>query len=161
MMRRLTPTGLVAGMVLVAGTALLQHEVRADAVHEVIEADAIEWMAAPDSLPPGAEVTVLHGDPYSEGVYAIRVKVPADYTVPPHIHPLTENVTVIDGTLYIGMGEVLDREAGEAMQAGDFISIPPDHPHAAWTEGEPAIFQIHAEGPYRITYIDAEDDPRS
>lgn len=151
---------ILAGTIL-AGATVLHAAASADTGHEVLHADAIEWLEGPETLPPGAEIAVLHGDPYAEGVYALRVKLPADYVVPPHHHPLTENVTVIEGTLYIGMGETFEPDAGQAMPAGSFISIPPGHAHAAWTEDEPVIFQLHAEGPYQITYIDPEDDPRS
>jgi quercetin dioxygenase-like cupin family protein len=159
-----SPTGVTCATLacsLLVGAAALAIEARAEAMHEVVRSDAIEWQEGPDTLPPGAEIALLHGDPYAEGVYALRVKLPPDYVVPPHFHPRTENVTVLEGTLYLGMGETFDRAKGEAMGPGAFLSIPPDHAHAAWTEEEPAVFQLHAEGPYEIHYIDPDDDPRS
>ena len=158
--RTIATSAFLAGAVLVGATTT-GADVRAEEGHEVVHPDAIEWQEGPDTLPPGAEIALLHGDPYSEGVYSVRVKLPPDYVVPPHTHPLTENVTVLEGTLYLGMGETFDREKGEAMGPGAFLSIAPDHAHAAWTEDEPAVFQLHAEGPYEIHYIDPDDDPHS
>lgn len=158
---RTTETTAILASALFVGATPLAIEARAETPHEIVHSDAIEWLEGPETLPPGAEITLLHGDPYAEGVYGLRVKLPPDYVVPPHTHPLTENVTVLEGTLYLGMGETFDRAKGEAMGPGAFISIPPDHAHAAWTEDEPTVFQIHAEGPYEIHYIDPDDDPRS
>ena len=159
-----SPTGVTSATLacsLLVGAAALTIEARAEAMHEVVRSDAIERPEGPETLPPGAEIALLHGDPYAEGVYALRVKLPPDYVVPPHTHPLTKNVTVLEGILYIGMGKTFDRSKVEAMGPGAFLSIPPDHAHTAWTEDEPAVFQLHAEGPYEIRYIDPDDDPRS
>jgi quercetin dioxygenase-like cupin family protein len=48
---------------------------------------------------------VLAGDPTaSTGDFRIRFKMPAGYKIAPHTHPHRENVTVLSGTLKVGMG---------------------------------------------------------
>jgi quercetin dioxygenase-like cupin family protein len=48
---------------------------------------------------------VLAGDPTaSTGDFRIRFKMPAGYKIAPHTHPQRENVTVLSGTLKVGMG---------------------------------------------------------
>ncbi len=37
----------------------------------------IKWVAAPTSLPGGAEAAVLYGDPEKEGMFALRIKTVA------------------------------------------------------------------------------------
>jgi len=68
-------------------------------------AAAIKWQEGPPSLPKGAMVAALEGDPGKAGPFVLRVKMPDGYRVPPHTHPKTERITVISGTLYLGMGE--------------------------------------------------------
>ena len=62
----------------------------------------MKWAPAPPALPPGAQAVVLAGDPGKEGIFVIRLKLPAGYRVPPHWHPSDELVTVLSGTLQVG-----------------------------------------------------------
>ena len=64
----------------------------------------LKWAEAPPVLAKGAEMAVLSGDPTKDGPYVFRLKLPANYAIPAHHHPTTENVTVLSGTLYAGMG---------------------------------------------------------
>src|SRR6516164_3929210 len=41
----------------------------------------IKWSAGPASLPAGAEMAVLYGDPGKEELFALRLKVPKGYRV--------------------------------------------------------------------------------
>src|SRR6202790_4364295 len=68
--------------------------------------DQVKYGPAPPSLPPGAQLAVLEGDPMaSSGDYTVRIKMPDGYKFAPHFHPLRENVTVLSGTLKVGMGD--------------------------------------------------------
>src|SRR5690349_820152 len=69
----------------------------------------LQWKDGPPSLPKGAKFALLEGNPAKPGPFVIRVKLPAGYRVPPHTHPKRERITVISGTMYIGMGEKFDR----------------------------------------------------
>jgi hypothetical protein len=42
---------------------------------------------------------VMAGDPAATGPVALRLKMPAGYTIPAHWHPTDEHVTVLSGTL--------------------------------------------------------------
>ena len=79
------------------------------------------WGEAPPSLPPGAKMAVLYGDPNQPGPFIIRAKFPARYKIPAHWHPTDENVTVISGTLRMGMADKLDPEQTQVFPAGSFI----------------------------------------
>ena len=76
----------------------------------------LKWGAAPPGLPAGAQLAVLSGDPGKEGMFTIRLKFPAGYSVAPHHHPTPELVTVIDGRMGIGMGEVAERPRRRASR---------------------------------------------
>lgn len=84
----------------------------------------LKWQNGPPSLPPGAKIAVLEGDPAKEGSFVFRVKVPDGYRIPPHTHPKPERVTIISGTFQLGMGEVFDEKKGEALPAGSYGTWP-------------------------------------
>lgn len=121
------------------------------------EAD-LKWAAAPAALPAGAKLTVLQGDPSKEEPFVIRVVFPANYKIPAHWHPTTENVTVLQGILYMGAGQKLDENNAKAINAGGFASIPAKSPHYAFTN-DGCTIQVHAMGPFVINYINPADDP--
>ncbi len=120
----------------------------------------IQWSDAPNSLPKGAKIALLEGDPTKEGPFTMRLKFPADYRIPPHWHPAIEHVTVISGILYLGMGDKFDTKLAKALPVGAFAYMQPEMHHFAFTRGE-SIVQLHGIGPWAITYVDPKDDPRS
>lgn len=124
----------------------------------------IDLADGPPSLPPGARFAVLEGDPAVAAPLTFRLWFPADYRIPPHYHSVIEHVTVLDGTLNIEMVET-GREAtyqdGVALSEGDFGALPRRMVHAAWTGDEPVLIQLHSTGPWTITYVNPEDDPRN
>lgn len=122
--------------------------------------DKIEWKDGPASLPRGAQIAVLEGDPGKEGPFVFRVKVPNGYRIPPHTHPKTERVTVISGTFNIGMGEKFDEKAAKPMLAGTYGYWEAGMKHFVWTKGE-TVVQFHGTGPWSIQYVDPKDDPRN
>ncbi len=123
-------------------------------------ADAeITWADAPPSLPPGAKLAVLEGDPTKEGPFTMRIKVPAGYKVPPHFHPALEHATVVSGTVSFGLGEKFDQKALKEMPAGSFMVMATGTRHFAWSK-DGGIVQIHGIGPWGISYVNPADDPR-
>jgi anti-sigma factor ChrR (cupin superfamily) len=123
-----------------------------------INADDIKWGPAPNVLPAGAQIAVVSGDPFKGDLYVIRLKLPANYKVPAHNHPTTEYVTVLSGDFHIGMGDKLDVQKGRLLRAGGFAEAPAKMNHYAWSTSE-TVVQVHGQGPFAITYVDATDDP--
>jgi quercetin dioxygenase-like cupin family protein len=124
---------------------------------KLFTADSIKWKEAP-SLPKGAMIAVLEGDPAKAGLFVMRVKLPDGCRIMPHTHPRPERVTVLAGTLYFGMGATFDEKKGKAMPAGSFGRWPAGMKHFGWVKGE-TVLQLHGEGPWVINYLKAEDDP--
>ncbi|HET7618449.1 MAG TPA: cupin domain-containing protein [Vicinamibacterales bacterium] len=151
---RRTSLGLVA-----LAAALAASPAFAQQTHTIVPAGKVQWGPAPPALPAGAQIAVLGGDPGKSGPVTLRLKFPADYRVPPHWHSMTENVTVLSGTLYVGMGDALDREASDALAPGGFVSLPAKMHHFAWTNS-PTVVQITLEGPFDIFYVNPTEDPQ-
>jgi quercetin dioxygenase-like cupin family protein len=123
-------------------------------------AAGLQWGDGPARLPAGAKMTVLDGDPGKPGSFTVRLKLPAGYKIMPHTHPAAERVTVISGTLQIGMGDQLDHGAGRKLSAGDFVVFPKGSSHSAWTSEE-TVIQLQSEGPFDMDYANPADDPRA
>src|SRR5262249_25920051 len=120
---------------------------------------SIRWQQGPPSLPPGAMIALLEGDPTRDGPFVFRLKLPDAYRVPPHTHPKTERVTVISGTFNIGMGDKFDEAATRPMPAGTYGYWPSGMKHFVWAKGE-TVLQFHGTGPWSIQYVNPADDPR-
>lgn len=131
----------------------------ADPAHIVVASDDLAWSAGPASLPAGAEIALIEGNPGEAGPFTFRLRFPAGYRIPPHTHPAIEHVTVLSGTFGIGMGESFDPESGRELTEGGFVALPPGHAHFAWAR-EATVVQLHSIGPWGITYLDPADDPR-
>jgi quercetin dioxygenase-like cupin family protein len=114
----------------------------------------------PASLPPGAEIAVLHGNPTEERLTVIRLKFPAGYNIPPHWHPNDEVVTVVSGELSLGMGNRFEEGALQSLPAGSHFTMPAGHRHYVRAKGE-TVVQIATNVPFRITYVNPQDDPRN
>jgi quercetin dioxygenase-like cupin family protein len=147
---------IIAGLAIAVALPL---SVAADDQHIALSAGSLQWGPASPALPKGAQMAVLYGDPTKEGQFAYRIKLPAGYKVPAHMHPNDENVTVLSGTAYIGTGGKLDETKGDALKAGSFLHMPKGMHHYAWFTEE-TIIQSNGIGPTGITYINPADDPR-
>jgi quercetin dioxygenase-like cupin family protein len=127
--------------------------------HTIVAPPEIKWGPAPAVLPAGAEAAVLFGDPSEEGLFVLRLKLPAGYSVAPHTHPVDEVITVISGTFRMGMGETADQRKAQPLPAGSFFALPPGTAHYVFIDQE-TVVQISTIGPWGLTYINPEDDPR-
>ena len=128
--------------------------------YQISYPENLTWKDGPASLQAGVKMAVMEGDPSKEGFFTMRLWMPDGFKVLPHFHPRIEHVTIIKGTLNLGMGEKFDQTATRAMPEGTFGFWPPGMRHFAWTKGE-TILQLHGIGPWVITYVNPSDDPRN
>jgi quercetin dioxygenase-like cupin family protein len=108
---------------------------------------------------PGAKVAVIEGPLDQPTPFIVRFKFPADYKIPAHWHPGIEHVTVLSGTLHMGIGDKLDMTKTHPVAAGGVVIMQPKTNHFAWTKEE-TIAQVHGVGPWGVTFVDPADDPR-
>jgi quercetin dioxygenase-like cupin family protein len=119
----------------------------------------LKWGPAPPGLPAGAQVAVLSGDPAKEGMFTIRLKFPPGYSVAPHHHPTPELVTVLNGTMSLGMGGTAVKAKAKTLGVGGYVALAPNMNHYAFTTKGSTI-QITSHGPFQIVYVNPKDDPR-
>jgi opacity protein-like surface antigen len=129
--------------------------------------DQVKWGPAPNALPAGAQIAVLEGDPMKPGPFTIRLKLPNNYKIPPHSHARNEHVTVLNGSVHVGMGDKFDETSMSTFGAGSYAVIDAGQHHYAMAKndmmfkGKDTVIQLHGEGPWEIHYVNASDDPRN
>ena len=139
---------------LLAGTAIAF----AQDMRPPINSDDVKWGPVPPNIAAGAQLAVISGDPSKEGLYVMRLKMPAGYKVPAHYHPQYENVTILTGEFHVGMGDKLDTDKGMLLRPGGYVEAPAKMHHYAWVTSD-TIVQIAGPGPFGIIYVDPTDDP--
>jgi quercetin dioxygenase-like cupin family protein len=128
----------------------------------LLDVDKVHWMDGPPALPKGAKVFVVEGTPPfpANTTFTLLLKMPKNYTIPPHTHLVSERVTVLKGTFSFGHGDKVDRAGASKVKAGGLVLIPADHAHYAFTTDEETTIALSGVGPWEILYIDPKDDPR-
>jgi quercetin dioxygenase-like cupin family protein len=154
-MKKLFPVLILASAVL----AFTSWATAEQAGHVVVKPGDVKWADAPPSLPPGAKMAWIEGAAAEPKPFTFRIKVPANYRVPPHWHPGIEHVTVLSGTFNVGMGEKFDAGKLTPLPAGSLLIIPPKTPHFVQVKEE-TIIQVHGVGPWGLNYVNPQDDPR-
>lgn len=118
----------------------------------------VKWGPAPAVFPAGAKMAVMQGDPSKSDLFTVRLDLPKGYRIAPHFHPTDEHITVISGTFLVGMGDTIEPNKTMALSAGGFATAPAEKHHYAIAKTH-AIVQVHAIGPFQLTYVNPKDDP--
>ena len=115
--------------------------------------DQIVWLDSKPPLPAGAKVAVLEGDPKKDGIFVMRLKFPANYYLPAHIHPKDERVLVISGSVNVGFGDKIDKKNITHYTAGCFYVNPAGLHHYVFTEEDEVIVQLTGIGPWGLEFV--------
>ena len=126
--------------------------------HVVVPAPAIKWVDPPPSVPPGAKLAVISGDPGKPEMFTIRLQFPNGYKIAPHWHPTDEHVTVLSGTFAAAMGKAWDDKALANLPAGSYAVMAATMPHYGTARGA-TVVQVHGMGPFVLNYVNPADDP--
>jgi len=102
----------------------------------------------------GTMVAVMSGDPSKAGQYVMRIKVPPNTTIGAHYHGDAENVTVVSGTFYVGLGDKVDKTKVTALKAGSFAHLNAGVKHYALTKADGAVLEVTGTGPSTMTMVD-------
>jgi len=151
----LATTACMLGGLALAGGQQRGATAKPEAV--TIAAKDVKWGPAPPTLPAGAQVAVMHGDPGKKGPFALRMKMPDGYKIPPHWHSNDEELTILSGTFVLSMGDK-EGENAHPLETGAYHFLPAKMHHAASAKGE-VVLELHGPGPFDIHYLDPKDDP--
>ena len=121
--------------------------------NKIVHFEDLEW--AP--LIKGCDIASVDGDLNAEGApFVLRLRRADGAKIPAHWHPTDENITVLRGILLVGMGEAFDEAKLQAMNVGNFVSVPKDMRHFAMSKGE-TIVQVHGSGPFQATWVNPSE----
>ncbi len=134
---------IMIGVIFIA--ALARFAFAASMAPIIVMSGQEHWNAGTGMM-KGAQVAVLAGNPAKPGLYIVRVKVPAGTVFGPHYHNETENVTVISGALWVGLGDKMNKAKMAALSAGSFVQVPAKLHHYAMTKTT-TIIDITGIGP--------------
>jgi len=133
----------------------------------VVAANDLKWGPPPEGSTTGVpsvdaggdlQIAVVMGDPSKAGSYVLRAKCTDGYKIAPHWHPTTENVTILEGGLALGMGKTFNESKLSTLPATGFASVPPHMAHFAECKGA-TVLQIEGNGPFVINFIAAAPVP--
>lgn len=116
--------------------------------------DQIKWSGQPG----GVRTAVLYGDPSKEGLYVQLIQWPATANSRPHSHPHDRQITVLEGTWWVGTGAKYSPDTMTPVHVGDTVRHPAGGIHYDGTKGEPALIEVVGMGPG--TLIPREDPPQ-
>ena len=112
----------------------------------------VEWGPPPASLPPGAQMALVRGDPRKPGPFIVRFRLRDGFAVPPHWHPVDEHVRVIRGQYGHGFGDVADTTTMRWLRPGQRAVLPARSHHYTRARGETET-EVWGEGPFTVTYV--------
>jgi quercetin dioxygenase-like cupin family protein len=128
-------------------------------------------MAAPAAEPRFVSLRAMKGDvenvlgdPEVAGQpFVLRIRELPGTIIPPHTHPVDENITVLEGTFFFAVADTFDLSLMKELQAGDYAFAPRGSTmFGASPEG--AVVQVHGIGPFHIHWRDGYrdlDDPHA
>jgi hypothetical protein len=119
----------------------------------------LNWVRQPPGLPNGGRLAVVRGDPTKAGPFTIRIDLPDGYQVPPHWHPASERIKVLEGTILMGEGRQWSERSLRALGPGQETTVAARQPHYVRAKGR-TMAEIRSTGPFEITYVNTADDPR-
>jgi quercetin dioxygenase-like cupin family protein len=122
-------------------------------VQHVVMADDITWNPCPPHLPEGCEITILEGDPKSDGMFTVRFQTSKGFLMPPHTHPKDERVTIISGKVSVAFGADATHDDAKTFGPGDYYVNKRGEIHTVWAD-ENSVLQITGIGPWKADFIE-------
>jgi len=107
------------------------------------------WHEAPPGMPPGATFAVISGDPYEQGPFVMRVRLPPGYILPPYRRTSEEQMIVLAGAITVGSAGESGTAIVRTLTSGSYASLAAGDLHFAHTQ-HGAILQIFGMGPLEI-----------
>lgn len=107
----------------------------------------------------GGSLAIVHGQPFDStyhGEYIVRFDLPKAYKVPPHWHPMAENVTVLEGEYLLGNGAVYDLTKTVSYKPGDYGHTPACAPQYGTTTVR-TVIEVHGEAPFAFHNLESND----
>jgi quercetin dioxygenase-like cupin family protein len=117
----------------------------------IVTPDSGTWQPVPGVK--GWQMATIVGNPNKPGAYyAYFLKVAPGASIAPHFHKMTENVTIISGTMMFGVGDTMSSDTMSTYGPGTVLSIPAGVHHYAMAKSA-AVIEISGIGPDTTTML--------
>jgi len=144
---------VMAAVIAIPGATYGQEKSTAGGNHGILRSADLKWTP----IIKGCDLASVNGDSSVEGApFVLRLRCAAGSKIPAHWHPTDENVTVLQGTFQVGMGEKFDATKLETMSPGNFVSMPKEMRHFALSKNA-TIVQVNAIGPFKVNWVDPSE----
>jgi quercetin dioxygenase-like cupin family protein len=144
---------LAPALVVLGATGYAQEKKEGAEVHKIVHFGDLKWTP----IIKGCDLAPVSGDPNAEGTpFVVRLRCVDGAKIPAHWHPTDENVTVLKGSLLVGLGETFDETKLQTMNVGNFVSMPKEMRHFAMSKGD-TIVQVHGEGPFKVNWVNPSE----
>jgi hypothetical protein len=120
--------------------------------------ESLVWKPGAPGMPAGTRMLVLEGDPRADGLFTLRLAMPAGAHLAPHWHGQPERVTVLEGAVHVGFGSQRDASRMTEFRAGSYYVNPPLTPHYV-DFPIAAVVQITTTGPWTLHFVEAQAAP--
>ena len=138
---------MLGALLIGAGCCLAQSPSATPMSKQTVPAAQRQPVFAPIHALTGQDENIL-GDPSEPGKpFVLRVRELPGTIAASHTHTFDENITVLQGTWYFGIGEEFDKAKLHELPAGSFIFIPAGTPMFGYAPG-PVTVQVHGIGPF-------------
>lgn len=108
---------------------------------------------APFQIPREGEEGLVGTPSAANRPFVFRIRELPGTVIAPHTHPIDENITVVQGTFYFGIGPRFDPTALHALPIGSFVFIPRGTPMFGYVR-EAVTVQIHGTGAFKQHFVD-------
>jgi len=123
---------------------------------EPSQTNSSEWQ--PITTVPGVLRRMLVGDPAKPGPFKYQLKIPAGSRAAVHRHSRDVHVKVVSGSMFIIIGEPLDRSRVQHFTAGSAFVVPANAWHDEWWDEE-SMLEAEGVGPMETNYREAQTAP--
>lgn len=119
------------------------------------DGSALAW-GEPDN---GVRFLPLYGSYDQEGEsFAFRLHVQPGFELGPHTHPGVEHLTILSGSLFVGIGDTMDRASATAYGPGSYLAIGAGVAAYMWA-AEETVVQVHGVGPFSTDFVEPPSNP--
>ena len=143
------------GIAAMATAVYSQEKKEGAEAHKIVHFGDLKWTP----IIKGCDLAPVSGDSNTEGApFVLRIRCADGIKVPAHWHPTDEHLTVLKGTFLVGMGESFDEAKLQAMNFGNFLTMPKEMRHFGLCKGE-TIVQVHGTGPFKVNWVNPSEVP--
>lgn len=107
----------------------------------------------PGSSIPGAVRRNLISDPGQPGPFKFQLTIPAGSRAAVHRHSIEVHVKVLSGSVFIIIGEPLERSRAQHFTVGSTFVVPANAWHDEWFDEE-TVLEAEGIGPMKTVYKD-------